>query len=612
MIRSGIAWLTLLACSGAPSAELVVRELEQQPYGSEIAGLVALPQGDLLLRMQGDREVRLAPTESYLERWNVVYVLAPDGKVKQRLDLPTGMNAFFLPFANGFAMMQAVPRADCAPRCYGFSGPVQIVAYEHATDASAKLLYRPGLPFHSGRPYGTPDGRDLYVVEMGGAEFQITRIEANGKIAWQKRTAWFESGSFVATDDGVAFAQFLSPQAPDMVMRAIDREGQPSWETPFPGRVYGEAVYSAAGFIAMQIYTLTDREPNKSRVLIFDARTGQLTANVLLPSFAYASGTREGLLLTGMMLGQSYVGMLGRDGKFAWLRRYVEDKRIGQIHQATMTRNGNLVFATRERTPTTMTPVTSIVVTDRTAASLGEARGGCLDAKWTQAVEIANELRARGLWVQPPQSADLLSNGPGCSAHEKQFISFMQALAAAMPATTPQSPEWRQMIAVRLTPAGEKIRLESYAAERTGYPSARVQLDFAAPYDRAAEFWKIVATQVYPHLDRMAALDLHFLQMTRFQYGVWEKSELDYPQLFTQLETAARIVDEKIAKIPPAQLAEIRNTGPAGWVPIMLRLDGFGSGEGSLHPFAVADRTFLDIVAENRRAAAKGEITIRE
>ena len=612
MIRSGIACVALMACASPASAELAVHELEQQPYFAEIAGVLTLPQGDLLLRMQGDREVRLAPTDSYLERWNVVYVLSPDGKVKQRLELPTGMNVFFLPYANGFAMMQAVPRADCAPRCHGFSGPVQIVAYEHATDTKAKVLYRPDLPFHSGRPYGTPDGRDLYVMEMGGPEFQITRIDSSGKIAWQKRTAWFESGSFVATDDGVAFAQFVTPNDPAMVMRAIDREGRPSWETRFPGRVYGEALYSAAGFVAMQVYTFTDGVPDKQRLLFFDARTGQLTANVVVPPFAYATGTRDGLLVTGMMLGQSYVGMLGRDGKFAWLRRYVEDKKIGQIHQATMTRSGDLVFATRERMPTTVTPVMSIVVTDRTAASLAEARGGCLDPKWTQSVELANKLRARGLSVQPPKSEELLSNDPGCSEREKQFISFMQALTAAMPATTTPSPEWHQTIAVRLTPAGEAIRLESYRADRGGYPSSGVQLDFAAPYDRAAEFWKVVATQVQPHLGRMTALDQHFLQMTQFQYAVWEDGELDYPQVFAQLETAARIVDERISKIPPAQLAEIRNTGPAGWVQILLRLEGFGGGDGSLHPFEVADRTFLDIVAANRRAAAKGEIVIRD
>jgi hypothetical protein len=331
-----------------------------------------------------------------------------------------------------------------------------------------------------------------------------------------------------------------------------------------------------------------------------------------VPSFAYATGTRDGLFVTGMMLGQAYAGMLGRDGKFTWLRRYVEDKRIGQIHQATMTRNGNLVFATRERTPTTMTPTTSIVVTDRTAASLAEARSRCLDPRWTQSMEIANRLRAHGLWVQPPKPEELLSNDPGCSEYEKQFISFMQALSAALPGTAPPTPDWQQTIAIRLIRTGEPVRLERYGAERTGYPSARVQLEFAVPYDRGAEFWKIVATQVHPHLDRMAGLDRHFFQMTRFQYAVWEEGTLDYAQLFEQLETAARAVDERISKIPATQLAEIRSTGPAGWVPIVLRLEGFGAGDGLLHPFEVADRTFLDIVAANRRAAAKGEITIRD
>jgi hypothetical protein len=78
------------------------------------------------------------------------------------------------------------------------------------------------------------------------------------------------------------------------------------------------------------------------------------------------------------------------------------------------------------------------------------------------------------------------------------------------------------------------------------------------------------------------------------------------------LEKAARTVDQRIATIAPAQLAEIRREGSKGYVQILLRTDGFGAGDGSMLPLASADRTFLDIVEQNRRAAARGEIVIRD
>jgi hypothetical protein len=71
-------------------------------------------------------------------------------------------------------------------------------------------------------------------------------------------------------------------------------------------------------------------------------------------------------------------------------------------------------------------------------------------------------------------------------------------------------------------------------------------------------------------------------------------------------------VDERIAKIEPAQLAAIRREGSNGYVQILLRADTFGGGDGTMLPLESADRTFLDIVERNRQAAARGEIVIRD
>jgi hypothetical protein len=92
----------------------------------------------------------------------------------------------------------------------------------------------------------------------------------------------------------------------------------------------------------------------------------------------------------------------------------------------------------------------------------------------------------------------------------------------------------------------------------------------------------------------------------------YERNELNYEQTLAELEKAARVVDERIAGIAPDKLAEFRRTGPYGDVQLMLGLEGFGAGTGSMYPVAQADRTVLDIIEQNRRDAEQGNITIRD
>jgi G:T/U-mismatch repair DNA glycosylase len=135
---------------------------------------------------------------------------------------------------------------------------------------------------------------------------------------------------------------------------------------------------------------------------------------------------------------------------------------------------------------------------------------------------------------------------------------------------------------------------------------------FASPCDQPAEFWKVVATLVKPHLLRMQELDEHFAHSTGFRYIVDHHAQGTIEHVLPALEKAARTVDERIAKIEPAQLAAIRREGSNGYVQILLRADTFGGGDGTMLPLESADRTFLDIVERNRQAAARGEIVIRD
>ena len=67
--------------------------------------------------------------------------------------------------------------------------------------------------------------------------------------------------------------------------------------------------------------------------------------------------------------------------------------------------------------------------------------------------------------------------------------------------------------------------------------------------------------------------------------------------------------DGRLFRLDPSgeHPAELLTSVP--WFPNGI---GFGPGENALSPLEAADRTFLDIVRENRESAARGELTIRD
>jgi hypothetical protein len=241
-------------------------------------------------------------------------------------------------------------------------------------------------------------------------------------------------------------------------------------------------------------------------------------------------------------------------------------------------------------------PLMSVVATDRAAISLGKNRGRCLRQQWVQPAEYSARLRDLHISVEPPRAADLVREDGSCSDSEARFFAFMSSLLAAVPADT-GIRDLGKTIAVRLVPAGEPLRLESYFSARLSDAGPRPPtLSFATPYDRAAELGKIVTTQAWPHLRSMNALEEQFKTMTGFQYHVIEENP-DYRVIFSALETAARTVNEKIGAIAPERLAGLSRLGPypAG---LALRSGEFGLWEGKMHPLDVADQTFLAILDE--------------
>jgi hypothetical protein len=157
------------------------------------------------------------------------------------------------------------------------------------------------------------------------------------------------------------------------------------------------------------------------------------------------------------------------------------------------------------------------------------------------------------------------------------------------------------MILVEVKAAGEPIRLEGYSWNRENYEhwtwgASGGSLLFAAPYDGAQEFSNIVSNQVWPHLDRMQGHQERFVQMTGFHYSTFDDSHASMDRVLTELEKAARVVNQRIAKIAPDELAAIRGESARRSGSMVLRRASFGAGVDGMRPLAMADRTLLDIV----------------
>jgi hypothetical protein len=583
--------LACIACAGSmptSGTQLSVTTLEGQPRDAWIAEFFELDEGDLFLRMHGSPEA--GPAQAGFERWSNAYVLSPSGQVKQRLETPPwSVYARIVKYRNAFAVLR--PVGACPPRCdSSVSQSMQILAYAGIADEHPVLLYqtRPGV--HTTHMVSSPDGRSLYVMEASLHDHKLTRIDSRGQIVWQKATGWIEGSSFVPTNDGVAYVKDARR------LEALDHDGRVRWETRLAANANGargEAVFSPAGFITLPVSTVDGQ-----RLAGFDADTGELMFDITVQRYAYAAGTADGLLLAGAMLGQPYVGMLGRDGKFSWLRRYAPDEQISDVQGAVVTRADRLLLISRNRSATAH-KLTSVVATDVAAQALGSIRGRCLESEWSQAVEHAAKLHAFGIRVSPPEAAELSRNDGSCSEREAHFVAFMRDLLAALPADR-TTQDLRQEIVVQLAPAGEPLQLENYSGTRQGHPSARVKVSFVSSYDRAAEFANVMATQVWPHLAEMRMLDQEFTQITGAYYMLNETNpDQDYRKVFAALEAAALAVNASVVSMPREILADYRSAPGRHWA-FLLQSDGVWAGE--LYPAAEADRAFLATVKRIRDA----------
>jgi hypothetical protein len=578
MIGKSIVCLASIAWAGTASAQISVHELEQRQFEWEFADLVVLDQGDLLLRMR--------------ERRDLLYLLAPDGKVKERSELPSGSYGSVAPYRNGFVIQRFVSDG---------SRTMDIVAYESPSDVEPKVLYQSTTWVQLPRVSASPDGRDLYVVESN-QQTQITRIDASGQIAWQKAMRGIEQSSFVATDDGVVFAKYVPFENPARALRALDREGQLRWEIPLDVWDVRAALYSAAGFITLLTDAKSDPGRRRTRLVNFDVRTGERTADRVVAPFFFASGTKHGLLIGGQILGQAHVATLDRNGEYAWQRRYVPDNEVGDVRRGTMGLDSNLVFITRGRVDPRLTPMTSVVVTDGTATALATVRGGCLNPDWKQANEAAKQLELHGILIETPTFAHV-SKEPGCTDRETHFMTFVKQLWSAARGKTDVLSAPRRQYFVRVT-AAEPIRLEKYSVSYGGITGGGTLLEFAAPYDGATAFWKTLSEKVIPHLDRMQALEQRFMALTRCGYGRDYRGGASIDEALTGLENAAKIVNARVASIAPEELAAVGSY--CGASQLTLRRDSFGSGDAML-PLEAADRTVLDVLRRNREAEARGD-----
>jgi hypothetical protein len=543
-------------------------------------------------------------------------VLDSLGRTLRRVDLPDDGHAVVVPYRKGFVSLQgsewslcAGAGGDCVPKRW------DLVYYD---------LSKPGLDpvtletrtgsFHL---IGSPGRMDLYLV---GAplpygmhdDVEITGIDAGFRTAWTRTFSRLEVGSLTAIDDGIAFTQYKETSPLNYVLRAIGRDGMDRWEVQVPHRAPSDIVYLSTGHLVVPA-------GSRESPLWIDAKTGRILPDIDLPDNRDITvPTRDGLLVAGWMLGQSYAGMMKADGNFAWTRRFARNPQLQSFVSGVAADDGRLLLVAKGDGPSGLT----LMSTDRDGESLDQGRSACMTVPPQEALALSERLQGRSIYVVAPNEppADPVADPPvilrnGCPAvTEADYMAFMDSLLAELPPAPDGGPRFPQL-AIRLLESGKPVRLRSYSLYYGGGWSPRgAYAEFLVPQDQGREFGRFYTATWQPHVNRMMALQDEFVGLTRFVYGTRVADASNYREALADLEAAAVKLNQVIRAMPAEKLRYIREKPPVGVVSVQLTTRGFGNGyTGDPYeerPIEQAADTLVHIVKEHRKRVARGEITL--
>ncbi len=589
------------------AGQLVVTPFDpQRTHGSTSDPvLMAAADGKILMRLNGSNGDE-APGF-----WSSVYVLDGTGRVLRRIDLPDEGTSFVVPFRRGFVARHYVESPQCDPRCGQYiPGRSELVYHD---------LSQPGRqPVVIDRREGdilvlsSPDRNYLYLVTGPNTDelgvFHIKRIDGNFNTIWTRTLNQLEWNSVVATDDGIAFTQYKIDATIDYVIRAINRDGEDLWETRMPDRAPYDIKFVPSGYLAV---------PVSSRLSPYrvDAKTGRMLPGVSLPPADITVPTKDGLLLVGPMLGQSYAAMVKADGTIVWMRRFNQDSNLRTFKDGIMTSDGRILLVAAGDFSSKFT----FVSVDRNGEALELGRSACLTVSSPEASEIDRQLQQLGVYVVSPNAPPVdPSNDPpiprrnGCPlVTEPQYVEFMRALVSTLALAAADRRQMPQ-IAIRLLESRDTQRLDHYGLGVGGWGGRRVHSAFAVPHDQGQYFARFVVEVLRPHAKRMMAMQEEFSRLTHIVYGARIEETANFQQSLADLEAAAVTLNERTKAMPPDKIAYVLETRPTDCVGATLTPDGFGTGYDDdpfgNRPLSGAVETLLHIAELRRKSIAAGDI----
>jgi hypothetical protein len=588
------------------AGQLVVTPLDPQRTHGSISDpvLMVAADGKILMRLRGLSE------DEPPSIWSSVYLLDPVGKILRRIDLPDTESTVVVPYRNGFVARHYFESQQCFPPCGRYiPGRSELVYY----DLSQEKIEPVVVDRRAGHVdiVGGPDRSDLYLIDVGSEEPQVsrvTRLDDEFKPIWSRSFVLLDWGSVTATDDGVVLEQQYYEGVPRFVLRAIGRDGVERWNTVIPERVIGGIKFVPTGFLIV---------PASSRLAPYrvDAKTGRMLPDVDLPPANFSAATEDGLLLVGPMLGQSYAAMLRADGTFAWMRRFNQDSDLRTFKDGIMTSDGRLLLVAAGDFSSRFT----FLSVDRIGKALELQRSACLSVASEEVLALSERLQGQAIYVVPPNAPspdpDLDAPTPlrdGCPVvTEPQYMAFMGALLSGLPPAASQRMHFPQ-VSIRLTESGEPTRIHRYGLGGGGWTPWGVYSEFWVPHDRGAEFAQFFSSIFQAHVKRMLALESEFERMTRIAYSASIEKTANVRQALADLEAAAVTLNERIKTMPADKITYVLETRPTDCVGATLTSDGFGTGYdddsfGS-RPLSDAVETLMHIAELRRKSVAEGNI----
>lgn len=521
---------------------------------------------------------------------------AQDGALKERLTAPDNLEAVW-PAGSGFIGTRTEERPHFRS-ARAFIERRQVVSFTGDT-AESRLLYETPQRVAELRVEPAPGAEAFYVLEPVEPRFKVLRFAGSGELEWEFDLGATRYADILGVPGGVLLRRQVA--AGSWSTALLDEAGVLAWRTNQPV-ARRHAAFMAPTRAALPL----ELAAPGTHTAIIDVRDGKELSRLSVLTGSTLHGTRDGLLLTEVSMGQPYAARFLADGTRIWSRRLPIDYRPSILLDTAITARGELWMLAKPYG--SAADGTNALVLLRTSAANPGRPGPCLDVDPDAVAALSLDLMTRHGTLTLLGAGSSSGPAPCPLASDMQRLEFLRQLAAVLgeKATLGAASAGRPRVLLRIDAKARPYERLAYNDDNGGRlcepgrcpPPA---VTYAASSGAGREVGNFLRQQLLPHLDRLEQLRVEFKALTGeefvardgFVMSAGKLELLEDAALFATLEKNAATLLREIKALPAEALSEYRSDAERSLRHLVLTPDAFGD-QFTLQPIT-------EIVATLRR-----------